>query len=127
MNTYGPQKLTAGFASTWDDERLTGVTLAEREDSSGWSIVFERALAPTEKDREAGQDTYCITTRAGNSVCGGVIRWAIEGNQLVLTLDERTSEHLCTENLWLRCEIAIDLPADKVAELTPRLSQILAK
>ena len=65
MNIVSPQRRTARFVSTWQDDRLTGIKLAEHEDSSGWSLSFERVIAPTEKEREARQDAYCITTETG--------------------------------------------------------------
>jgi hypothetical protein len=49
------------MVSVWRDESLAGVALAERDDSSGWNLVFERSFAFTDADRRAGQDTYCIT------------------------------------------------------------------
>jgi hypothetical protein len=111
----------ARLISTWQDERLTGVALAEREDSSGWNLVFERAATFTEKDREAGQDTYCITTEAGQSAYGGVVMWAVEGNKLLLTVDERVSE-----SLEIKSSLEIEVPAKDVPDLKAKLAQILA-
>lgn len=111
----------ARLVSTWQDERLTGVALAEREDSSGWNLVLERASTFTEKESRDGQDTYCITTEAGESVYGGVISWAVESNKLLLTLDERVSE-----SLEIKSRLAIEVPAKDAAELKAKLAVILA-
>jgi len=112
---------TARLVSTWQDERLTGVALSEREDSSGWNLVLERSAAFTDKERAAGEDTYCLTTESGMSAYGGVITWAVEGSSLLLTLDERVSE-----TLEIKSKLVIEFPAKDAAELKAKLAVILA-
>jgi hypothetical protein len=112
---------TARLVSTWQDERLTGVALSEREDSSGWNLVLERSSSFTAKDHAAGEDTYCLTTESGLTCYGGVIKWAVQGNSLLLTLDERVSE-----TLEIKSTLAIEFPAKDAAELKAKLAVILA-
>src|ERR1700690_3236583 len=94
MSAIKPSKITAQMVSVWRDDSLAGVALAEREDSSGWNLVFERSLAFTDADRKAGQDTYCITNEAGVAVYGGVERWSISGSVLTLALAAKTAREL---------------------------------
>jgi hypothetical protein len=123
MSASSPSKITAQMVSVWRDDSLTGVALAEREDSSGWNLVFERSHGFTEADRKAGQDTYCITNEAGSAAYGGVAGWAVKGSDLTLLLDDKTSGEL-----GLAGELTISLifaPA-QVAELNTALAEILA-
>jgi hypothetical protein len=123
MSASSPSKITAQMVSVWTDDSLTGVALAEREDSSGWNLVFERSHAFTDADRKAGQDTYCITNEAGVAVYGGVAAWAIKASDLTLTLDESTSGQL---GLATELTIALSFGAGQVAELNKALGEILA-
>jgi hypothetical protein len=121
MSASSPSKMTAKLVSVWSDDALAGAALAEREDSSGWNLVFERVKSPSEADRKAGQDTYCITNEAGAAAYGGIVGWSIAGAHLNLTLDARTSGEL-----GLGPELVIALPAGHVAELAAGLAEILA-
>jgi hypothetical protein len=111
------------MVSLWRDDSLAGVALAEREDSSGWNLVFERSAAFTDADRKAGQDTYCITNEAGVAVYGGVSSWAIAGSDLTLTLADQTAT-----DLGLASQLTIELAfaAASVSELNKALATILA-
>lgn len=123
MNASSPSKITAQMVSVWRDAALAGAALAEGEDSSGWNLVFERALAFTEADRKAGQDTYCITNESGVAVYGGVTSWAIRGGELKLALDERTSGEL---GLASDLTVALACPPASIDELSAALTEILA-
>jgi len=121
MSATTPFEMTAKLVSVWSDDALAGAALAEREDSSGWNLVFERVKSPSEADRKAGQDTYCITNEAGAAVYGGIVGWSIGGTELKLVFDARTSGEL-----GLGSELVIALPAANVEELTAGLAEILA-
>ena len=84
------------MVSVWRDDSLAGVALAERDDSSGWNLVFERARMFTDVDRKAGQASYCITNEAGTATYGGGTRWAIDGTELKLALDAKTGQAIAT-------------------------------
>ena len=123
MSASSPSKITAQMVSVWRDDSLAGVALAERDDSSGWNLVFERALAFTDADRRTGQDTYCITNEAGVAVYGGVTSWAVAGKDLTLALAEKTAT-----DLGLARQLTIELafaPAS-IKELDTALAEILA-
>ena len=123
MSATSPSKITAQMVSVWRDDSLAGVALAERDDSSGWNLVFERVLAFTDADRKAGQDSYCITNEAGVAVYGGVSKWSVAGTDLTLALDEKTSG-----DLGLAQELTIELafaPAS-IKDLDAALVEILA-
>jgi hypothetical protein len=122
MTASNPSKITAQMVSVWRDDSLAGVALAEREDSSGWNLVFERSLAFTDADRKAGQDTYCITNEAGVAVYGGVERWSIAGAVLTLALAGKTAGEL---GLAAETTVALDFGAASVVELETALKAIL--
>ncbi len=123
MSAPTPSTLTARLVSVWRDDSLVGAALAERADSSGWNLVFERSFAFTEADRRAGQDTYCITNEAGSAGYGGIADWAIAGSQLTLSLDGKASVEL---GLAEELKVALDVPAAKIKELGAALTEILA-
>jgi hypothetical protein len=115
--------LTVNLVSVWRDDSLAGVALAEREDSSGWNLVFERSFVFTDADRKAGQNTYCTTNEAGVAVYGGVAGWAFAGPELLLTLDAKTSAAL---GLASQLTISLVCPSDSIEELRVALEEILA-
>jgi len=111
------------MVSVWRDDSLAGVALAEREDSSGWNLVFERSFAFTEADRRAGQDTYCLTNEAGVAVYGGVTNWSIAGKDLAIALDDKTAADL---GLAPQLTIELGFAAGSIADLSKALTEILA-
>jgi len=111
------------MVSVWRDDSLAGVALAEREDSSGWNLVFERSFAFTDADRKAGQDTYCITNEAGAAVYGGVGGWSIAGKDLTLALDARTAADLGVAE---RLVIELAFGAASISDLDKALAEIIA-
>jgi hypothetical protein len=123
MSASTPSKLTAQMVSVWRDDSLTGVALAELEDSSGWNLVFERSLTFTDADRKAGQDTYCLTNEAGVAVYGGVTGWAVKGTELTLSLSEKAAGDL---GLATALTIVLGFAASSVSELNAALATILA-
>jgi hypothetical protein len=123
MSASSPSKITAHLVSLWRDESLMGAALAERDDSSGWNLVFERANAFTDADRKAGQDNYCITNEAGVALYGGVTGWSINGADLTLSLDAETSAALGLAS-DLTITLAFDAPS--IAGLSAALADILA-
>ena len=123
MSASSPSKITAQMVSVWRDDSLVGVALAERDDSSGWNLVFERALAFSDADRKAGQATYCITNEAGVAVYGGVSDWAITAAELTLSLDESTSGQL---GLAGELTVALACPTASIKDLGTALTEILA-
>jgi hypothetical protein len=123
MSASTPSKLTAQMVSLWRDDSLTGVALAEAQDSSGWNLVFERSSTFTDADRKAGQATYCLTNEAGVAVYGGVTGWAIKGTELTLSLSEKAAGDL---GLATTLTIVLGFAASSVAELNAALATILA-
>jgi hypothetical protein len=111
------------MVSLWRDDSLTGVALAEAQDSSGWNLVFERSSTFTDADRKAGQATYCLTNEAGVAVYGGVTGWAIKGTELTLSLSEKAAGDL---GLATTLTIVLGFAASSVAELNAALATILA-
>ena len=111
------------MVSVWRDESLAGVALAERDDSSGWNLVFERSITFTDADRKAGQDTYCITNEAGVAVYGGVDGWSIGGAELKLDLADKTSSQF---GLAAKTTIALNFEAASIQEFETALKTILA-
>jgi hypothetical protein len=118
-----PSKIKAEMVSVWHDESLEGVALAERDDSSGWNLVFERALAFTDADHKAGQDTYCITNEAGVAVYGGVTSWSIAGTELTLVLADKASAEL---GLAAQLTVALAFAPTSITELDAALKTVLA-
>jgi Immunity protein 10 len=122
MSATTPSKITAHLVSVWRDDSLIGVALAEREDSSGWNLVFERSNAFTDADRKAGQDNYCITNEAGVAVYGGVSSWSVAGTELALSLAEGTANDL---GLAGELGISLALSAADIEALKAGLAEIL--
>jgi hypothetical protein len=123
MTASSPSKITAQLVSVWRDDSLAGAALAESDDSSGWNLVFERARIFTDGDRKAGQASYCITNEAGTATYGGVTRWAINGTELKLAFDAKTSGEL---GLASELTVALACPPDSVDKLKTALAEILA-
>jgi hypothetical protein len=123
MSATSPSQITAQMVSVWRDDSLTGIALAEREDSSGWNLVFERSHKFTDADRKAGQDTYCMTNEAGAAAYGGVTNWAVNGADLTLSMDAATSGAL---GLATELTISLAFATPSVAELKAALAEILA-
>jgi len=122
MSATTPPKITAHLVSVWRDDSLVGVALAEREDSSGWNLVFERSFAFTDADRKAGQDSYCITNEAGVAVYGGVSSWNVAGTELALSFAETTATEL---GLAGELGISLALSAADIEALKTGLAEIL--
>ena len=123
MSANSPSKITAQMVSLWRDDSLRGVALAEREDSSGWNLVFERSAAFTDTDRKAGEDTYCITNEAGVAIYGGVTGWAIAGDDLSLGFTEKAAGDL---GLATDLTITLTFAPDSIKALASALEHILA-
>jgi hypothetical protein len=123
MSASSSSQITAQMVSVWRDDSLTGAALAEREDSSGWNLVFERSHAFTDADHKAGQDTYCITNEAGTAAYGGVTTWAVNGADLTISMDTKTSGEL---GLAADLTISLAFAAGSIAELKAALTEILA-
>jgi hypothetical protein len=123
MSATNASRITAQLVSVWRDDSLTGAALAERHDSSGWNLVFERSHAFTDADRKAGLDNYCITNEVGATIYGGVTAWAIEGADLTLALDDKTGGAL---GLAGELTITLTFDASSVTELKAALTEILA-
>jgi hypothetical protein len=123
MSATSPSRINANLVSVWRDGSLVGAAIAERDDSSGWNLVFERALKFTDAERKAGQDTYCITTEAGTAVYGGVSSWTVEGAELKLALDDKTSGEL---GLAGDLTVSLSCPKASITELGAALREILA-
>jgi hypothetical protein len=122
MSASTPSKITASLVSVWSDGGLVGAALTEREDSSGWNLVFERTNVFTDADHKAGTDTYCITNEAGVAVYGGVSSWSIAGTELSLSLADSAAG-----DLGVATELTINLaisPA-QIKELGTSLTEIL--
>jgi hypothetical protein len=123
MSASSPSQITAQLVSLWRDDSLTGAALAERDDSSGWNLVFERSHAFTDADRKIGQDNYCITNEAGTAIYGGVTAWAIEGADLTMSLDGNASGKL---GMAGETTITLAFDASSITELKAALTEILA-
>jgi hypothetical protein len=122
MSASSPSKITAQMVSVWRDDSLAGVALAERDDSSGWNLVFERSFAFTDADRKAGQDTYCLTNEAGVAVYGGVAGWTVAGGDLTLDFAEKTAAEL---GVAQQLTIELAFGAASIEELDRALAEIL--
>jgi hypothetical protein len=123
MSANSPSKITAQMVSLWRDDSLIGVALAEREDSSGWNLVFERSATFTDADRKGGEDTYCITNEAGVAIYGGVTGWAIAGGDLSLGFTEKAAGDL---GLATDLSITLTFAPDSIKALGEALEHILA-
>lgn len=114
---------TAGVAGQLDDLNAFAVVLSEHQDGSGSRIEIQKSLMFDEADREAGLDTYCLSTQTGATYYGGVVSWRMDGNNLDLTLDEDAAFELGVDT---DLSIELHLPAETVAEVHAGLRRLLA-
>ena len=115
--------MKAELVSVWRDVEVVGAALAERPDSSGWNLVFQRSNSFTDSDRKSGTDTYSITNESGVTVYGGVTRWRVDGSNLNLALDTETGSQL---GLPADVAIALGVEAARIADLSKTLADVLA-
>jgi hypothetical protein len=79
-------------ASEDDDDGYLMVGLAEQPDGAGGSLVITLAFGFDEQDRAQGMDTYCLSIAGGITQYGGVTAWGLRGHELVILLDQKTSD-----------------------------------
>jgi hypothetical protein len=115
--------LKAELVSVWRDVEVTGAALAERPDSSGWNLVFQRSNSFTDSDRRSGTATYSITNEAGVTVYGGVTSWKVDGSNLNLALGSDAGSQL---GLPADVAIALGVEAARIADLSTTLADVLA-
>lgn len=122
MSVSNPSRITAAMVSIWSDDSLAGAALAEKNDSSGWNLVFERSNTFSDADRKAGQDTYCVTNEAGVAVYGGIASWSIAGTELALSLSDATAAEL---GVAAELTIALAFSPAEIKEFGKSLTAIL--
>ncbi|WP_019889402.1 Imm10 family immunity protein [Streptomyces purpureus] len=119
-------RFTARVASTEidPDGYFTEAGLSEREDGSGFILMFMAGEAePDDQEVALGMDTHCLVT-AGQGTAYGCVREAVlEGNVLRISLDPEALESLRLNEGEV--EAVIEAPAEDVARFREVLSQVL--
>ncbi|MDI3390104.1 Imm10 family immunity protein [Streptomyces sp. B-S-A8] len=107
------------------DGYFTEAALAEREDGSGFILMFMAGEEePDDQEVALGMDTHCLVT-AGQGTAYGYVREAVlTGNVLRVSLNPEALEDLRLSDNEI--EAVIDAPADDVALFREVLAQVLA-
>ncbi|MCF3168976.1 Imm10 family immunity protein [Streptomyces californicus] len=106
------------------DGYFTEAALAEREDGSGFILMFMAGEDdPDDQEIALGMDTHCLVT-AGQGTAYGCVREAVlTGNVLYVSLNPDALEDLRLDDSEI--EAVIEAPADDVAQFREVLAQVL--
>lgn len=106
------------------DGYFTEAGLAEREDGSGFILLFMAGEDdPDDQEVALGLDTHCLVT-AGQGTAYGCVREAVlEGNIFRVSLDPEALESLGLDDSEI--EAVIETPAEDVARFREVLAQVL--
>ncbi len=100
------------------------VGIAENEDGSGESLLFQTAItAAEEQDRALGMDTYCVSTAWGATVYGGVMACALRDDLLTLKFDPPAAETL---GISQECRFRLRVDQDRIEQLKQGLRTVLS-
>ncbi|MFD7462828.1 MULTISPECIES: Imm10 family immunity protein [unclassified Streptomyces] len=107
------------------DGYFTEAGLAEREDGSGFVLLFMAGEEdPDDQEVALGIDTHCLVT-AGQGTAYGCVREAVlEGNVFRVSLDPEALESLGLDDSEV--EAVIEAPTEDVARFREVLAQVLA-
>lgn len=106
------------------DGYFTEAALAERQDGSGFVLMFMAGEdEPDDQEIALGMDTHCLVT-AGQGTAYGCVREAVlTGNVLYVSLNPDALEDLRLEDSEI--EAVIEAPAEDVAQFRVVLAQVL--
>lgn len=106
------------------DGYFTEAALAEREDGSGFILMFMAGEdEPDDQEIALGMDTHCLVT-AGQGTAYGCVREAVlTGNVLHVSLSPDALEDLRLDDSEI--EAVIEAPAEDVVQFREVLAQVL--
>ncbi|MET7790100.1 Imm10 family immunity protein [Streptomyces sp900116325] len=106
------------------DGYFTEAALAEREDGSGFILMFMAGEdEPDDQEIALGMDTHCLVT-AGQGTAYGCVREAVlTDNVLHVALDPDALEDLRLDDSEI--EAVIEAPAEDVVQFREVLAQVL--
>lgn len=106
------------------DGYFTEAALAEREDGSGFILMFMAGEDdPDEQEIALGMDTHCLVT-AGQGTAYGCVREAVlTGNVLQVSLNPDALEDLRLDDSEI--EAVIEAPDEDVVQFREVLAQVL--
>ncbi|MGW5125002.1 Imm10 family immunity protein [Streptomyces sp. NPDC004069] len=121
--TYRFTARAAGVESD-PDGYFTEAGLAEREDGSGFILLFMAGEEdPDDQEVALGMDTHCLVT-AGQGTAYGCVREAVlEGSIFRVSLDPEALESLGLDDSEI--EAVIEAPTEDVARFREVLAQVL--
>jgi Immunity protein 10 len=107
-----------------DDEYCLVAAVAERDDGTGRTLMFQAAdEPPDEQEVSLGLDTYCVVTETEATAYGCVKQLSIIGDQLHLVVSDEAREDLGLADTEVRVHLAV--PPESIDTLRNHLKRIL--
>ncbi|MET0418986.1 MAG: Imm10 family immunity protein [Actinoplanes sp.] len=91
-----------------DDEDCLVAGIAERDDGTGRSLIFQAGVEPPdEQDVMLGLDTYCVVTETQGTAYGCVRELAVNGDRMhvVVSVDALNSLGLANADIQVRLAV----------------------
>jgi hypothetical protein len=94
---------TAAAVAYTEDEDLAvqALVLAEGSDGSGRRVEAQLSTDITDQDRQAGMDTYALVNEAGATHYGGIVGWAVDGDEVRIDLSPEAAAVLGVQEGYL--------------------------
>ena len=116
MNTFTVKRIAVETKRLSYRDRVLTIYLADREDGSGETFMFQLNLdeGDDEMEKELGMDTYCLTTAQSQMThYGGVTRYKLTPGALTLFLDKRAKRAFNAKE-GIRFELLVDEKSKKL-------------
>jgi len=123
VRVAGPIDFVARVAGV-DDEDCLVAAVAEREDGTGRTLVFQAGLEPPdEQEVRLGMDTYCLVTENHATAYGCVRELVIDGDHMHVVISAGALADLGLNEAVIRVELAVE--AQSVELVRDYLERIL--
>lgn len=99
-----------------DDEYCLVAAVAERNDGTGRSLMFQAGHEPPdEQEVGLGMDTYCLVTENQGTAYGCVRELAIDGDRMHVILAEDALAGLGLDDAAIRVQLAVEAQSIEVS------------
>ena len=104
---------------------MLGLSEKSEDGDDGSYIIFQIPLnnEPTEQDREAGIDSYCIVSHHGGTCYGGLESVEVSGDTLSVRLTQKAADELGYQGPEVK--MTLELVEAEKERLTAGLKQVL--
>ncbi len=107
-----------------DDEDVLVAGVAEHEDGTGRTLLFQASSEPAdEQEVGLGMDTYCLVTEGQGTAYGCVRELTIAGTRMTVVVGSEHLSDLGLDDAVIDVELAV--PSESVEVLREYLSRIL--